>query len=137
MPITDVSGLINFKQNVSLSGVCSVSLDLVEGGVLGRLTTAIRDQSGSVLVTGGVSKDQPALVTSGGRHVSWPFTVPEGAYSLSWAVVAFAPVANASAYKAKVTVVNTSGEVVATSWFKGELKSFNDPAQADGIFVNA
>lgn len=137
MPITDTSGLINFTLNVSLSGVCSVALDMVEGGVLGRLTTAVRDKDGNVLVTGGVSKDQPALVTSTGRHVSWPFTVPAGAHSLSWAVVAFAPVANASAYKAQVTVVDTSGETVATSWFRGELKSFNDPAQPDGVFVNA
>lgn len=137
MPITDNSGLINFTQSISLSGVCSVALDMLEGGVLGRLTTALRDKDGNVLVTGGVSKDQPALITSTGRHVSWPFTVPAGAHSLSWAVVAFAPVANASAYKAQVTVVNTSGDVVATSWFKGELKSFNDPAQSDGVFVNA
>ena len=137
MPITDQSGLVNFTLNLSLSGVCSVALDMVEGGVLGRLTTAIRDKDDNILVTGGVSKDQPALTTRTGRHVSWPFTVPEGAHSLSWAVVAFAPVANASAYKAQVTVINTSGEIVATSWFRGELKSFNDPAQSDGVFVNA
>jgi hypothetical protein len=137
MPITDTSGLVKFTLNLSLSGVCSVALDMVEGGVLGRLTTAIRDKAGNVLVTGGVSKDQPALTTQTGRHVSWPFTVPEGAHSLSWAVVAFAPVANASAYKAQVTVINTQGEVVATSWFRGELKAFNDPAQSDGVFVNA
>ena len=137
MPITDTSGLINFKQNISLSGVCSVSLDMVEGGVLGRLTTAIRDKAGDVLVTGGVDKSQPTLTTQSGRHVSWQFTVPQGAHSLSWAVVAFAPVANASAYKAQVTVIDTSGNVVATSSFKGALNSFNDPAQPDGVFVNA
>ncbi|MGM9516745.1 hypothetical protein ACS5PK_21025 [Roseateles sp. DB2] len=137
MPITDPAGLINFTKNLNLSGVCSVALDMIEGGVMGRLTTAIRDKDGKVLVTGGVDKSQHALITSSGRHVSWPFTVPEGAHSLAWAVVAFAPVANASAYKAQVTVINTSGEVVATSWFRGELKSFNDPAQPDGVFINA
>jgi hypothetical protein len=135
MPTTDKSGLVNFTQTVALSGICSVALDMIEGGVLGRLATAIRSEDGEVLLTGGI--DPPALITQHARHVSWMFTVPQGARSLSWSVVAFGPVANASSYKAQVTVVNTQGKTVATSSFRGKLESFNDPAVSDGVFVTA
>jgi len=135
MPIIDKSGLLNFGKTVPLSGICSVALDMVEGGVLGRLTTAVFDESKQVLLTGGVDTGKPPLTTKNGKHVSWIFTVPDGAKSLAWAVVAFGPVPNASNYKARVTVVDTQGNVVATSSFTGALNSFNDPAVSDGVFL--
>ncbi len=137
MAITDKSNFENFKRTVALTGVCSVALDMVEGGVLGCLTTAVYDSAGNLLLSGGVDAGQPALTTASGRHVSWVFTVPQGANALSWAVFAFAPVANAGSYKAQVTVTDTQGNAVLQTSFGGELTSFNDPALSGGVFLAA
>ena len=137
MAINQPTNFVNFTQTVALTGICSVALDMIEGGALGCLTTAVYDSAKNLLLSGGVDAGQPALTTGNGRHVSWIFTVPQGANALSWAVFAFAPVANAGSYEAQVTVTDTQGNVVLQTSFSGELTSFNDPALSGGVFLAA
>ena len=137
MAINQPTNFVNFTQTVALSGVCSVALDMVEGGTLGCLTTAVYDSGGGLLLSGGVDASLPPLTTKTGKHVSWVFTVPQGANALSWTVFAFAPVANAGAYKAQVTVTDTQGNPVLQTSFSGQLTSINDPALSGGVFLTA
>jgi hypothetical protein len=136
MPTTDTTGLLNFTTTVPLAGACSITLDIIKGGVLGKLTVAIFDKDNKLLLTGGMDKPS-ALTTQNGGHVGWVFSTPQMASALCWGVMAFAPVANASDYTAVVRVIGAQGVEVARSTFSGKLTSFNDPVVQDGVFVTA